>query len=267
MNELLDRDPMENVMQHETTPNDNQTALPEPKFGEWLRGIYASESNPHRDGMYVRTIRLTGGLNPGVHYEVTDGNGKFWQYPAQSVERLATPPASQVQQEAVCVRCGDEPAGALCGGLTLAALIQFGKQAANPGQGATRWHMIELIGQMVPHLEALATHPAADALGAVQETGAVESLRGLAAVIRTYGTCAPSALDVVADRIEAALAQSPAVRVDDVLLRVSDEDLLWCKDTIAALQEAGGPTNKMRAVGLSRLIAALEAALGQGKAS
>ena len=82
-------------MQHETTPNDNQTALPEPKFGEWLRGIYASESNPHRDGMYVRTIRRTGKLNPGVHYEVTDGNGKFWQYPAQSVERLATPPAVQ----------------------------------------------------------------------------------------------------------------------------------------------------------------------------
>ena len=86
-------------MQHETTPNDNQLALPEPKFGEWLRGIYASESNPHRDGMYVRTIRRTGRLNPGVHYEVTDGNGKFWQYPAQSVERLATPQAAQMEQE------------------------------------------------------------------------------------------------------------------------------------------------------------------------
>ena len=84
-------------MQHETTPNDNQLALPEPKFGEWLRGIYASESNPHRDGMYVRTIRRTGKLNPGVHYEVTDGNGKFWQYPAQSVERLATPPRSRLE--------------------------------------------------------------------------------------------------------------------------------------------------------------------------
>ena len=86
-------------MQHETTPSDNQLALPEPKFGEWLRGIYASESNPHRDGMYVRTIRRTGRLNPGVHYEVTDGNGKFWQYPAQSVERLATPQAAQMEQE------------------------------------------------------------------------------------------------------------------------------------------------------------------------
>ena len=60
-------------------------------------------------------------------------------------------------------------------------------------------------------------------------------------------------------------AQAPAVRVSDVLLRVSDEDLRWCKDIVGALQEAGGPTNNMRAVELSRLIAALEAALGQGK--
>ena len=96
-------------MQHETTPNDNQTALPEPKFGEWLRGIYASESNPHRDGMYVRTIRRTGKLNPGVHYEVTDGNGKFWQYPAQSVERLATPPAVQpAGAESAAQPCEDD---------------------------------------------------------------------------------------------------------------------------------------------------------------
>lgn len=61
----------------------------EPKFGEWLRGIYASESNPRRDGMYVRTIIRRGRMNPGKFYEVTDGNGNFWVYPAQSVERIA----------------------------------------------------------------------------------------------------------------------------------------------------------------------------------
>ena len=61
-------------------------------------------------------------------------------------------------------------------------------------------------------------------------------------------------------------APVPAVRVTDVLLRVSDEDLRWCKDAAIGMQEAGGPTNNMRAVGLRRLIAALEAALGQGKA-
>ena len=61
----------------------------EPKFGEWLRGTYASESNPRRDGMYVRTIIRRGRMNPGKFYEVTDGNGAFWMYPAQSVERIA----------------------------------------------------------------------------------------------------------------------------------------------------------------------------------
>ena len=68
------------------TDHDQQAR--EPKFGEWLRGIYASERNPTRDGMYVRTIRRTGKFNPGKSYELTDGNGLFWEYPAQSVERL-----------------------------------------------------------------------------------------------------------------------------------------------------------------------------------
>ena len=71
-----------------------------PKFGEWLRGIYASESNPQRDGMYVRTIRRTGRMNPGTFYELTDGNGRFWQYPAQSVERVAAPqPPAEAQPD------------------------------------------------------------------------------------------------------------------------------------------------------------------------
>jgi hypothetical protein len=55
-----------------------------PKFGEWLRGVWASASNPTRDGMYVRTIRRTGrATNPGTWYELTDGKGKFWQYQAK----------------------------------------------------------------------------------------------------------------------------------------------------------------------------------------
>ena len=69
--------------------------LPEPKFGDWLRGIYASESNPTRDGMYVRTINRTGRVNAGKFYELTDGKGKFWQYPAKSTERL--PQANSAQ--------------------------------------------------------------------------------------------------------------------------------------------------------------------------
>ena len=58
--------------------------LRKPRFGERIRGIYASESNPQRDGMYVRTIRRTGRMNPGTWYELTDGKGNFWQYESKS---------------------------------------------------------------------------------------------------------------------------------------------------------------------------------------
>jgi len=63
-----------------------------PRFGEWMRGIYASETNPIRDGMYVRTITRTGRLNHGTFYELTDGNGKFWSYPAASTVFLEERP-------------------------------------------------------------------------------------------------------------------------------------------------------------------------------
>ena len=57
-----------------------------PKFGEWLRGIYAGEKNPKRDGMYVETINGHGRRDPGKYYRLTDGKGMFWEYPADSVE-------------------------------------------------------------------------------------------------------------------------------------------------------------------------------------
>ncbi len=58
----------------------------EPKFGDRLRGIYASESNPQRDGFYVEAInRPKGQMNPGKGYRITDGEGNFWEYPAGSV--------------------------------------------------------------------------------------------------------------------------------------------------------------------------------------
>jgi hypothetical protein len=64
----------------------------EPKFCEWLRGIYAGEKNPRRDGMYARTIyRARGRANPGKFYELTDGKGEFWQYPHDSVVFISSP--------------------------------------------------------------------------------------------------------------------------------------------------------------------------------
>lgn len=62
-----------------------------PKFGEWMRGIWASEKNPIRDGQYVRTVKRTGRLNPGTFYELTDGKGKFWNFPANATVFIDTP--------------------------------------------------------------------------------------------------------------------------------------------------------------------------------
>ena len=80
------------------TSNVELLPLPEPKFGDWLRGIYASECNPTRDGMYVRTIHRTGRVNAGKFYELTDGKGKFWQYLAKSTERLPRTTAAQAAE-------------------------------------------------------------------------------------------------------------------------------------------------------------------------
>ena len=180
-----------------------------------------------------------------VHHEYTRGY-------SDSVK------AAQVQQEAVCVRCGDKPAGALCGGLTLAALIQFGKQAANPGQGATRWHMIDLIGQMVPHLEALATHPAAG-----------DKVRELVAKWRSDADddmrmnlpLAASVASACADELEAALAQAPAVRVTDEMARRAEIVREQSLRKIASYGSAGVEERHNMA-----MHDALEAVLGQGKA-
>jgi hypothetical protein len=49
-----------------------------PKFGDKLENPVASVENPHRIGMFVRKVRRTGKLNPGLWYEMTDGTGDFW---------------------------------------------------------------------------------------------------------------------------------------------------------------------------------------------
>lgn len=60
-----------------------------PWLGKWFRGIHASERNPQRDGMYVRTVvRPSGTMNPGTFYELTDGKGSYWQYPVEALVPL-----------------------------------------------------------------------------------------------------------------------------------------------------------------------------------
>ena len=74
-----------------------------PKFGEWMRGIYASESNPHRDGMYVKTVTRIGTMNTGKFYELTDGRGDFWEMPVASAISIPSPApaATEARREAM----------------------------------------------------------------------------------------------------------------------------------------------------------------------
>jgi len=56
-----------------------------PRFGDPVMGIWASPDNPQRIGMFVRKGRRTGRMNAGPYWEVTDGEGHFWEYPTRSV--------------------------------------------------------------------------------------------------------------------------------------------------------------------------------------
>ncbi|WP_323870033.1 hypothetical protein [Xenorhabdus szentirmaii] len=54
-----------------------------PEFGDYMRNPWAGEGNPHRDGYFVKSKRVTGKLNPGLWYQMTDKKGKFWEIDGQ----------------------------------------------------------------------------------------------------------------------------------------------------------------------------------------
>jgi len=59
-----------------------------PHFGERMVCIHASESNPHRVGMFVKEVRRPrGGINAGLWWELTDGKGDFWLADPEITER------------------------------------------------------------------------------------------------------------------------------------------------------------------------------------
>ena len=60
--------------------------MDKPRFGAVIKGIHASDSNPHQYGYYVETIIRKGALNSGRFYRCTDGNGDFWEYPITATE-------------------------------------------------------------------------------------------------------------------------------------------------------------------------------------
>ena len=75
-----------------------------PVFGESIRGIWASEDNPIRDGRYVETVVRTGRMNRGAFYRLTNGKGKFWEFPAEDTVFLTEPDQGKPLDTAVQTR-------------------------------------------------------------------------------------------------------------------------------------------------------------------
>ncbi|MCR6532858.1 hypothetical protein [Escherichia coli] len=49
-----------------------------PQFGDRMRNLVAGEDNPRRDAYFVKQKRVTGRMNPGLWYTMTDRKGNFW---------------------------------------------------------------------------------------------------------------------------------------------------------------------------------------------
>lgn len=68
---------------------------PSAAFGDVVENGWASEDNPTRRGLFVRSFTRKGRMNPGLTWEITDGKGKFWELqPRVIAERLTVTPAT-----------------------------------------------------------------------------------------------------------------------------------------------------------------------------
>lgn len=62
-----------------------------PRFGDRLLNVFAGETNPTRIGIFVRVKRVRGRMNAGTWWELTDGQGKFWDADPRALD--PAPPA------------------------------------------------------------------------------------------------------------------------------------------------------------------------------
>ena len=51
-----------------------------------IENVYASDDNPLKRGIYVRTKRIRAAMNSGIFLELTDGEGEFWTTPIEAVK-------------------------------------------------------------------------------------------------------------------------------------------------------------------------------------
>jgi hypothetical protein len=60
-----------------------------PTFGTRVLNTVASESNPHRTGLFVEVVTIPRGrMNAGRWWRLTDGRGKFWKVRPEFLELI-----------------------------------------------------------------------------------------------------------------------------------------------------------------------------------
>ena len=67
------------------------------KFGDRIENDAASYDNPTRIGYFVRLAIRGGRINAGAYVQITDGNGKFWECPADKDHRMTRIEFTQVK--------------------------------------------------------------------------------------------------------------------------------------------------------------------------
>ena len=66
-----------------------------PCFGDRVINTFAGAANPHREGIFVRSIHRLGKLNPGEWYQCTNGKGDFWEIDPRSLEIVSRASADE----------------------------------------------------------------------------------------------------------------------------------------------------------------------------
>ncbi len=58
------------------------------KFGDIIKNKYASDDDPFLYGYLLKIIERHDGPNPGIYFDLTDGNGYFWEIEISAVDFL-----------------------------------------------------------------------------------------------------------------------------------------------------------------------------------
>lgn len=68
------------------------------KFGDKVQNMCASDDNPQRTGLFVKSYTMKGVRNPGKYATMTNGSGKFWDIGFEAIEPLGWLPALEQER-------------------------------------------------------------------------------------------------------------------------------------------------------------------------